>query len=46
MWPIDDWQFWAVTLIGLGVLGLMLRGVLQGRKRGCAGCAVTVRKQA
>lgn len=31
--PLHDWQFWAVTLVFIGALAFILRGLLPGRAR-------------
>lgn len=33
MFPVHDWQFWVVTLLALGALCYLLRGVLPGAKK-------------
>ena len=46
--PIDDWQFWAGTMVFLGSLAVLLRPVLRGRRKGkdagCGGCAAAPRR--
>ncbi len=44
MWgfPVDDWQFWAGTLVFLGSLTVLLGPMLRrgkGKAPGCGGCA-------
>lgn len=38
MFPVDDWQFWVVTVAALGAAGWLLRGVwgllIPSRRRG------------
>ena len=39
--PLGDWQFWVVTLLGLGGLYLVIRPFLPRKKKGdgCPTCA-------
>lgn len=33
MFPVDDWQFWVVTVLAVGALAFLLRGLLPGAKK-------------
>ncbi|MFG0330070.1 MAG: hypothetical protein ACF8PN_09250 [Phycisphaerales bacterium] len=41
--PLDDWQFWVVTLVGLFAAWIVVRPFLPSRKKAkggaCGGCA-------
>lgn len=38
--PIDDWQFWAVSVVALGAVWLLLRPILASKSSdGCDTCA-------
>lgn len=36
--PVDDWQFWVVSLLAIGGLALILRPLWASREDGCGTC--------